>query len=369
MENRTQNLQTVLAFFAPETRVPGGAKLRAKLFSNTGVKQVCYPIAPNHTGSAPELPAKSLLESQPDVNTQLDLDCVIWATEDPCCFRAETIEQGQLTLCGTTGPFRGYSLHTFVVKAGKIESWRVFPNTFTVYPTLGLEITNARGPAPESSMQIMEMPPEMAKDMAENSRRISQELLPTLALNDVEPVSAGGGKVRLKVYGDFDPADEALREKNRQAVRLYFDKDGRAALNISRNDLFTEDGLTEIPVDHMSPLSIEAHAFTTKPGPSTNPADPHWRTDIIRFDATALPDTFWVETRSYHVDSAPEKPLPGMPTYTSRAYWNNYNFFFQVRDGKIYYCREFLDPRSERRVMGISETPLPEDALDVYRYL
>lgn len=58
-----------------------------------------------------------------------------------------------------------------------------------------------------------------------------------------------------------------------------------------------------------------------------------------------------------------------MPTYTSRAYWNNYNFFFQVRDGSIYYCREFLDPRSERRVMGIHETPLPEGALDIYRYL
>ena len=369
MENRMQNLQTVLAFFAPETRTPGGAKLRAKLFSDTGVKQVCYPIAPDHTGNAPELPAKALLEAQPDVNTGLDLDCVIWATEDPCCFRAETVEQGQLTVCGKTGPFRGYSLHTFLVKDGKIEAWRVFPNTFTVYPTLGLEAANARGPMPEGGMKAVEMPPEMAKGMAENSRRVSQELLPTLALKNVEPVSAGGGKVRIQVYGDFDPADEALRERNRQAVKLYFDKEGRAARNISRNDLFTEDGLTEIPVDHMSPLSTEPHAFTTKPGPNTNPADPHWRTDIIRFDATARPDTFWVETRSFHVDEAPEKPLPGMPTYTSRAYWNNYNFFFQLRDGKIYYCREFLDPRSERRVMGIRETELPEGALDIYLYL
>ncbi len=369
MENRTKNLQTILAFFAPETRAPGGAKLRAKLFSDTGIKQVCYPIAPDHTGNAPEIPAKELLETQPDVNTALDLDCVIWATEDPCCFRAETVEQGTLTLCGKTGPFRGYSLHTFLVRDGKIEAWRVFPNTFTVYPTLGLEVTDARGPAPEGGMAPMEMPPEMAKGMAENSRRISRELLPTLALKDAEPVSAGGGKVRLKVYDGFDPADEPLREKNRQAVKLYFDKDGRDALHISRNDLFTEDGLTEIPVDHMSPLSTEPHGFTTKPGPNTNPADPYWRTDIIRFDATARPDTFWVETRSYHVDSAPETPLPGMPTYTSRAYWNNYNFFFQVRDGKIYYCREFLDPRSERRVMGIAETPLPQGALDIYRYL
>lgn len=156
----------------------------------------------------------------------------------------------------------------------------------------------------------MEMPPEMAKGMAENSRRITEKLLPVLALSDVEPVSAGGGRVRVKAYGTFDPADEALREKNRRAVELYFDKTGREALGISRNDLFTEDGLTEIPVDHMSPLSTEAHAFTTRPGPNTNPADPHWRTDIIRFDATARPDTFWVETRSYHVDAAPEKPLP-----------------------------------------------------------
>lgn len=143
MENREQNLQTVLAFFAPETRALGGAKRRAALFSQRGVKQICYPIDRKHTGNAPELPAKDLLESQPDINTGLDLDCVIWATEDPCCFRAETIEQGTLTVCGKTGPFRGYSLHTFLVKGGKIESWRVFPNTFTVYPTLNLEAADA----------------------------------------------------------------------------------------------------------------------------------------------------------------------------------------------------------------------------------
>ncbi len=367
-QNRTENLETILKFFAPETRAPCGAKLRAELFRDTGVKQVCYPIAPDHTQRAPEVPARELLLSQPDIGCGLNLDCVVWATQDPCCFRAETVEQGELELCGRKGPFRGYSLHTFVVRDGLIESWQTFPNTFTVYPALGLTPSDAKQTLP-AEMKVPEMPPEMAKNMEENGRRITRELFPLLVLDEVQPVSAGGGSVRIKAYGTFDPADEPLRRKNREAVELYFDKAGRAALGISRDDLFTEDGLTEVPMDHMNPLASDHHAFTTKPGPGKNPADPFWRTEIVRFDATARPDVFWVETRSYHTDEAPEKPLEGMPTYTSRAYWNNYNFYFQVREGKICYCREFLDPRSERRVMGVRETPLPSGALEEYRYL
>lgn len=367
-QDRARNLKTVLDFFAPETRAPGGARRRAGLFSPDGVKQVCYPIDPDHTRHAPELPARELLSGQPDYNCGLDLDCVVWATEDPCVFRAETVEQGELELCGKKGPFRGHCLHTFTVRDGLIRSWRTFPNTFTVYPTLGLQPADAMAAVPAGAAP-MEMPPELARELEENGRRVGEELLPTLALREVKPERAGGGSVRLVAYGTFDPADEGLREQNRAAVKLYFDKAGRAALGISRNDLFTQDGITEIPMDHMAPLNPGHHAFTTRPGPNTTAADPFWHTQIVRFDATACPDTFWVETRSYHVEGAPERPLEGMPTYTSRAYWNHYNFFFQAREGKLYYCREFLDPRSERRVMGVTENPLPDGALDVYRYL
>lgn len=367
METRKKNLDTLLAFFAPETRAPGGAKLRATLFAPDGVKELVYPIGPEHTAPSTVLPAKALLENQEDVNCGLDLDCVIWATEDPNCFHAETVETGELTVCGKTGPMRNYSLHTFTLADGAITRWQVFQNTFTVYPTLGIEMVNARQPAADEP--VMELPPEMAKGMAENGRRIREGLLPTLVLDSVAPQSAGGGSVRIYAYSEFRPEDTELREKNRKAVSLYFDKAGREALGISRNDLFAENGLTEVPVDHMDPLNTDHHAFTTKPGPNTNPADPYWRTDVLRFDATARPDSFWVETCSYHTPDAPEKPLDGMPTYTSRGYWNHYNFFFQVDDGKILYCREFLDPRSERRVMEIPEAPLPEGALDIYRYL
>lgn len=367
MELRQKNLETLLAFFGPETRTPGGARVRAKLFAPKGVKEQVYPIGTAHTDPSAVYPAHELLEHQPDVNCGLDLDCVIWATEDPGCFHAETVETGNLELCGKTGPFRHYCLHTFHLEDGMITRWQVFPNTFTVYTPLGIEMTNARGPVPDGP--VMELPPEMARGMAENGRRIREELLPTLVLESVSKESAGGGSVRIYAYGTFDPQDEALREKNRKSVSLYFDKAGREALGISRNDLFAENGLTEVPVDHMDPLNTDHHAFTTRPGPNTNPADPYWRTEVLRFDATARPDCFWVETCSYHTPDAPEKPLDGMPTYTSRGYWNHYNFFFQVEDGKILYCREFLDPRSERRVMGIQEAPLPDGALDIYRYL
>lgn len=367
MELRQKNLETLMAFFAPETRAPGGSKRRAALFAPDGIKKMVYPIGVEHTAPAPILPAKELLETQDDVNLGLDLDCVIWATEDPGCFHAETVETGTLTLCGKNGPFRHDCLHTFILNDGAIEQWQVFPNTFTVYPTLGVDMVNARCPAPGEPR--MEMPPEMAKNMEANGLRIRTELLPALVLDTVAPKSAGGGKVRIYAYGEFDPKDAELREKNRKAVSLYFDKSGRDALGISRNDLFAENGITEVPVDHMDPLNTDHHAFSTKPGPNTSPVDPYWRTDILRFDATARPDCFWVETCSYHTPDAPEKPLDGMPTYTSRNYWNHYNFFFQVENGKILYCREFLDPRSERRVMGIQENPLPAGALDIYQYL
>lgn len=366
---RDQNLRTLSAFFAPETRGPGGARLRAALFREDGVKQLCYPIPPEHTGQPQEFPARDLLLHQPDCSCKLDLDCVIWATEDPDRFRAETIEQGPLSLCGRTGPFRGHSLHTFTFRDGLIQTWQVFPNTFTIYPTLGLEPADALAHLPEGAVQPPPLSEEAARALAENERRIAEELLPVLAVRSVTPVCSHGVRVRIKPYGVFLPEDEALREKNRAAVQLYFDKAGREARGISRNDLFTEDGLTEIPMDHMAPLNPGHHAFPTRPGPSGSPLDPYWHTDVIRFDATARPDMFWVETRSYHGEGAPEQPLPGMPTYTAKSYWNHYNFFFQLRDGKISYCREFLDPRSERRVMGIQETPLPEGALELYRYL
>lgn len=361
---RARNLETLLAFFAPETRAPGGARLRAALFAEGGVKQVCYPIAADHTGSAPELDARALLSGQPDINCGLDLDCVLWATEDPGVFRAETVERGELDWLGHRGSFRSHCLHTFYMTDGLIQKWQTFPNVFTVYPLLGLEPAEETGPESEGGPGL---PPEILELMAANSRRVTQQLHPLLALRDVAPVRAGGGSVRLKAYGDY--GEDAGRRENRRAVELYFDKAGREALGISRNDLFTEDGLTEIPMDHMAPLSTQPQAFPTKPGPSTNPADPHWRTDVIRVDPTACPDVFWVETRSYHVDEAPKVPLEGMPAYTARAYWNHYNFYFQLRDGKIFYCRECLDPGLERQLKGFRDPALPEGALDVYKYL
>lgn len=133
---RCQNATIVKQFFAPESRMPGGAKYRAGFFAEGGLKQQCYPICENFPEEPPYEDARALLMNQPDVNVGLNLDAVIYVTEDPTIIWAETVEYGEIDLCGKKRNFKGHSNHIFHLMDGKITKWRYFPNPFTLRDSL-----------------------------------------------------------------------------------------------------------------------------------------------------------------------------------------------------------------------------------------
>lgn len=352
-ELRAKNLETILKFFSPKTRQPGGAKLRAELFGEHSLKQVCYPISGAYGTEPPYVWAKDFLMSQPDVGVGLDLDAIVYVTEDPEYIIAETIEKGKIDLCGAKRDFRGQTFHFFRVEDGVIDSWRNFSNIYNLYDALGIETVKITRPI-------------FSEERIETWRR---ELDSFRVMDEVAPVVEDGTVTRIKVYDQYDDSPEAeyLRARNKAAVieraasKAYADGGHKFC-----KEQFNPDGYTLIPFPHQDPTSYPNifHEHTMTPvHPPLSKAP--WKEEIVRIYPTGDPNYFWTEqkhhTRDFVIDVNGD--------YKPCRYWNHYLFTYQFRDGKLDLRREIYDPSHERFLKGANDPQLPQEAIDFLRYL
>lgn len=346
---RKAHAEVIRAFFAPESRMPGGAKYRAALFAEGAQKQQCYPICEVFPEEPPYEDARTLLLSQPDVNTGLNLDAVLYVTDDPSVIWAETIEYGEIELCGKRGMFKGHSNHIFHLKDEKITVWRFFPNVYPIRDTLGMPFQKLpRFSYDENCMQDY------------LTRRDPMRLVDT-----VEPDLTGGMKTRIRVLDEYrcTVEDEITRRTNAHTLFKYFGENvTKPGGYIYRTALYHEDGCTSVTFPHQDPTAELPNLFLEHQVEHGEP-DPDMTFYIDRMYPTGDPDIIWVETKSngWHPHAPDGTPLDG--------YWNHYTQYYQFKDGKIYHMREIYDPTKERKIKGTGDAPLPREAVDFYRFL
>lgn len=226
---RKENARIIKEFFAPASRMKGGAKYRASFFAEDGLKQQCYPICDNFPDEPPYENAKKLLMNQPDTNVGLSLDAVIYVTDDPSVIWAETEEYGQIQVCGKTGPFHGHSNHIFHILDGKIKKWRFFPNEYTIRDTLEMPFVKLpRFDYDEGCMQ----------DWLTTRN-------PMRLVDSVEPDMTGSMKTRIRVMDDYaySVEDEIRRRTNVHTLYSYFgEKITRPGGYEFRTSLYHKDG-------------------------------------------------------------------------------------------------------------------------------
>ena len=348
-EVRKENAAVIAKFFAPKSRMAGGAKYRAEFFAEGGLKQQCYPICEDFPDEPDYVDARGLLMNQPDVNVGLNLDAVIYTMEDPSIIWAETTEYGEIELCGKRRPFHGHSNHIFHLENGKITVWRYFPNPYTLRDSL------------EMPFQKL---PRFDYEEAVMQRYLKQED-PMHLVDIVEPDTTGGMQTRIRILDEYRDSleDEKIRKHNARVIFQYFGE--RVILpggKKFRTSLYHEDGYTTVPYPHQDPTAELPNLFWEHHIAYGEP-DPDLRYFIDCMYPTCNPNVFWMETKT---NGWP----PIAPDGTKLdGYWNHYTNYFEFKDGKVYHMREFYDPSKERKIKGTNDTPLPEEAVDFYRYL
>ena len=351
---RKANAELIRKFFAPESRMPGGAKYRASLFAEDGLKQQCYPISDCFPWEPPYENAREILLNQPDVNVGLNLDAVIYVTSDPSVIWAETEEYGEVEVCGKKGPFHGHSNHIFHILDGKIVKWRFFPNEYTIRDTL--------------EMPFMKLP------RFDYDEGCMQDFLttrnPMRLVDAVEYDLTGGMKTRIRMMDEYQDSvtDEIRRHENAQTILRYFGEYVTNSGNCNpngyqfRTSLYHQDGYTVVPYPHQDPTAELPNLFWEHHMPHGTP-DPDLEFYIDRLYCTGDPDVFWCENKSngWHPTGLNGEILSG--------YWNHYTQYFRIKEGQIYLMREFYDPYKERLIKGTDDVDLPQEATDFYRWL
>lgn len=145
------------------------------------------------------------------------------------------------------------------------------------------------------------------------------------------------------------PADQALRSRNRATVEQYM-ADIAGERRLQRHLLFAEDGSAGLmTTDTGNPIIMSGMDRLAKHGAWSLECLPDWVWYNIEVFETQDPNRFWVECDG--------KGHIIFPAYGKRWYENHFLHYFLLRDGLIVEQREFMNPVMQLKALGL-EVPV-----------
>ncbi|WP_392423635.1 PhzA/PhzB family protein [Barrientosiimonas humi] len=140
------------------------------------------------------------------------------------------------------------------------------------------------------------------------------------------------------------PTDDERRAYNRSVVADYMSRKGENRK--TRYLLFTEDGSAGLyTTDTLEPVISVGHEKLRAHGEWSLRMFPDWEWVNVEIFDTQDPDRFWVEC-----DGEGQIRYPAYPVGTYR---NHFLHAFRFEGGRIKEQREFMNPFSQLRALGI----------------
>ncbi len=146
-----------------------------------------------------------------------------------------------------------------------------------------------------------------------------------------------------------------LRRINYQTVEKYMHTRGEDRLR--RHELFVEEGVgglwtteTGAPIEIIGKNSLESHAHWSLQ------CFPDWEWYNITIHPEIDPNHFWVECDGHGAIR--------FEGYPEGYYENHFLFSFEMDDGLILRCREFMNPVLQLRSLGMSVPRVNRKGLD-----
>lgn len=136
-----------------------------------------------------------------------------------------------------------------------------------------------------------------------------------------------------------------VREINRQVVSNYLSST-RGNARLKRHELFSEDGEGGLwTTESGEPIIISGIENLEKHAKWSLECFPDWEWYNIKIFTTDNPDHVWVECDG--------RGLIRFPGYPESYYENHFIHSFELRDGLIVRNREFMNPVTQLKSLGI----------------
>lgn len=338
-EIRKVNLDTIAKFYGLRSRCAGGAKLRAGLFAEDGVKQILYPVCADRTKEPEGFKVKGMLEEMPDVEEGFIMDSFqVWSTDDPNYFWIHLTLHGELKIADKSGPYHNEEVHTLRMEDGLIKKWRVFRNPYRVFEAMDIRLPSVKGmhpPLNKTTNPVLEPFDESTLKPGEFPSMVSS--------HDVH------------TYFKY-PDDPDLRERNLKIVQDCFSERTRQPGGGKfKAGLFAEDGIIRAAMSTGDPYTDEVDTgYFVIASPAGDRVGSIM--EIIQICCTDDPQCFWVEAKGWgagHIE----------------GYWNHYALFVQMDDEKVKVTCEFNDPSRYRALSGADDPKWDGIIGEYYKYL
>jgi ketosteroid isomerase-like protein len=138
----------------------------------------------------------------------------------------------------------------------------------------------------------------------------------------------------MKAHATREKTDEAIRERNADALRRFFTDDFAGA---ERRSLWAADALFEMPFEYGGPIQIRGRdAIMAESEEWAEKITDHRFHDLV-IHPTVDPTVFWVIVKAESRDR------------NGKTWLTEFVNYFRLRDGQVVHRKEYFDPGAHPR--------------------